>query len=133
PLPQMIHDGNFWALMFLVLALGALLAYALLGFFMTLLGTLMTRFYRYEYFRSMARQDIVFFDQNASGTLAARLSRDPTDLHELISVKLGLIITVFVNLIGSAVVALIVGWKLALVALFGALPVVFTAGYVRLL
>ncbi len=132
PHPEMMRDGNFWALMFFICGLVAMLSYALLGFLMTTLGTSLGRFYRYEYFRAIVRQDIDFFDRNAASTLATRLLEDPSSLHELISVKLGLLITVFVNLISSSIVALVFQWKLALVTLFGALPFLFAAGYVRM-
>jgi ATP-binding cassette, subfamily B (MDR/TAP), member 1 len=126
--------GNFWALMFFVLALGTLASYASLGFFLTVAAFLITRFYRSEYFGAMLRQDIAFYDLegNSSGALTARLSTDPQRLQDLVSSNIGLILIVIVNLLGSCTLALAVGWKLALVAIFGCLPPLFFAGFMRM-
>jgi ATP-binding cassette subfamily B (MDR/TAP) protein 1 len=132
PLAELVSDANFYSLMFFVVGLGALISYAILGFFMTLLGVRLTRFYRFEYFRAVLLQPrIDFFDRVASGTLASRLSSDPASLHDLISVNLGLLVSIFVSLISGSIVALAYSWKLGLVAVFGAMPFVFAAGFVR--
>jgi ATP-binding cassette, subfamily B (MDR/TAP), member 1 len=126
--------GNFWSLMFFVLALGTLFSYASLGFFLTVAAFLVTRFYRSEYFHAMLRQDIAFYDLegNSSGALTSRLSTDPQRLQDLVSSNLGLILIVIVNLLGSCILALGVGWKLSLVAIFGCLPPLFFAGFMRM-
>ncbi len=126
--------GNFWALMFFVLALGTLFSYASLGFFLTVAAFLITRFYRSEYFSAMLRQDIAFYDLegNSSGALTSRLSTDPQRLQDLVSANLGLIMIVLVNLLSCSILALAVGWKLALVAIFGCLPALFFAGFMRM-
>lgn len=135
-LPEsMLQDrGNFWALMFFVLALGTLISYASLGFFFTIAAFLVTRFYRSEYFDAMLRQDIAFYDLegNSSGSLTARLSTDPQRLQDLVSSNFGLILIVLVNLLSCCILALAVGWKLALVAIFGCLPPLFFAGFMRM-
>lgn len=133
PLEELVSDANFYSLMFFVVGLGALISYAILGFFMTLLGIRLTKFYRFEYFRAVLLQPrIDFFDRVPSGTLASRLSSDPASLHDLISVNLGLLISIFVSLISGSIIALAYSWKLGLVAVFGAMPFVFAAGFVRM-
>lgn len=129
---QLSSDANFWSLMFFVVGLGALIAYATLGFVMTLLGIRLTRFYRLDYFRVMLDQRMEFFDRLASGALLSRLSSDPANLHDLISINLGLLISIFVSIISGSIIALAFSWKLALVAIFGAMPVVFCAGFIRM-
>ncbi|KAL6862017.1 P-loop containing nucleoside triphosphate hydrolase protein [Trichoderma novae-zelandiae] len=129
---EISSDANFWSLMFFVVGLGALIAYAVLGFFMTLLGIRLTRFYRLDYFRVILSQRMEFFDRVASGALVSRLSTDPANLHELISVNLGLLVSIFVSIISGSIIALAFSWKLALVAIFGAMPVVFAAGFIRM-
>lgn len=125
---------NFWALMFFVLALGTLFSYASLGFFFTIAAFLITRIYRSEYFGAMLRQDIAFYDieGNSSGALTSRLSTDPARLQDLVSANIGLILIVIVNLLASCTLALAIGWKLSLVAIFGCLPVLFFAGFTRM-
>lgn len=71
-----------------------------------------------------------FFDrlENTTGALASRLSTYPTNLEELLGFNLGLIIIQLVNIISSSVLALIVGWKLGLVFVFGAIPIIVFFG-----
>ena len=133
--PDRMQDrGSFWALMWFVLALAILFLYAGIGFFLTIAGFIVSRFYRSEYFNAMLSQDIEFFDHpdNSSGGLTARLSQDPQNLQDLISANIGLILIVIVNLLSSTILALAYGWKLALVTLFGCLPAVFAAGFIRM-
>lgn len=127
PEAQLQERGNFWALMFFILAIATLVAYASLGFFFTVAAFLITRFYRSEYFGAMLRQDIAFYDLegNSSGALTSRLSTDPQRLQDLVSSNIGLILIVIVNLFSSCILALAVGWKLSLVAIFGCLPPLF--------
>jgi len=132
PASKLTSRANFWALMFFVVGIGALLSYAVLGFFMTLLSIRLTRFYRLEYFRAILLQRMEFFDRIASGALVSRLSSDPANLQELISVNMGLLISIFVSLVSSSIIALAFSWKFALVAIFGAMPLVFSAGFIRM-
>lgn len=130
-----LHErGNFWSLMFFILAIGVLFSYAGIGFALTVAAFMMMRYYRSEYFGAMLSQDIEFFDlpENTSGSLTARLSTDPQHLQDLISSNIGLILIVIVNLLGSTILALVTGWKLALVTLFGCLPPLFLAGFTRM-
>ncbi|KAL7267348.1 hypothetical protein RUND412_010070, partial [Rhizina undulata] len=134
PREALQQKGNFWALMFFILALMTVASYAALGFFLTVAGSFVSRFYRAEYFSAMMSQDISFFDrpENSSASLTSRLSMDPQQLQDLVSGNIGLICVVLVNLISNCALALLVGWKLALVAVFGTLPPIFLAGFFRL-
>lgn len=128
------NRADFWALMFFVLALSVLLSYASVGFFLTVSAFLTTRVYRSQYFAAMLRQDVGFFDMegHSSGAMTSRLSTDPQRLQDTISSNLGLILIVIVNLVGSCTLALALGWKLALVAIFGCIPALFFAGFTRM-
>ena len=83
---------------------------------------------------SLIRQDISFFDkpENAAAALASRLSTDPTALQDLVGMNIALILVVVVNLLSNAILAIVYGWKLALVVFFGALPLIFFAGVIRI-
>lgn len=125
--------GDFWALMFFILALGTwvgmcrsllwtfssltIIAYAGVGYFGTSVAFIMSRVYRSQYFTAMITQDISYFDiaENSSSSLTARLSSDPQNLHDLIQGNLCLIIIVIVNLTSSIILSLVVGWRLAIV------------------
>lgn len=77
---------------------------------------------------------MAFFDrpENSSGALTANLSAFPTQLQELISANILLIFIVFVNIVSSSALAIAYGWKLGLVIVFGGLPPIITAGYIRI-
>lgn len=79
-------------------------------------------------------QDMEFFDRpdNTTGALASNLSTYPTNLEELLGFNLGLIVIQIVNITSSSILALIVGWKLGLVVVFGAMPVVVSFGWLRI-
>jgi ATP-binding cassette subfamily B (MDR/TAP) protein 1 len=79
-------------------------------------------------------QDLNFFDkeENASGALASRLSSYPDNLLELLGFNVMLILINVVNVLGSSVLAIIVGWKLGLAIVFGALPPLVFSGYLRI-
>ena len=131
---QLENRANFWALIFFVLALGVLICYAFIGTFFTIAAFLASRVYRSEYFGAMLRQDIGFFDidGHAAGAMTSRLSTDPQRLQDLISANFALILIVIVNLIGSCTLALALGWQLAIVTIFGCLPALFFAGFMRM-
>jgi ATP-binding cassette subfamily B (MDR/TAP) protein 1 len=126
--------ANFYALMFFVLALGNLVAYAVIGWICNVIGQVTTHRYRLEMFNIILRQDMDFFDlpENSSGALTSRCSTLPTQLQELISANLLLIFIVLVNIVSSSVLALAYGWKLGLVVIFGGLPPLLGAGYLRI-
>lgn len=75
-----------------------------------------------------------FFDQpeNTSGALTANLSAFPTQLQELISANILLILIGLVNILSSSALAIAYGWKLGLVIVFGGLPVIIVSGYIRI-
>lgn len=131
PVDKIRSQANFWASMFLVVGFGALISYAVMGFFLTLLGVYVLKFYRLDYFRAVLLQRMDFFDDTSSSILISRLSSDPSNLQELIGVNLGLLISMFIQIISAAIIGLAFSWKFALVGIFGAQPVVFAAGYVR--
>ena len=80
----------------------------------------------------MLIQDIEFFDFETAGAMTSRLSTDPQRLQELISLNIGLILIVVVGMLSSIILALAVAWKLALVAIFGCIPPLFLAGFMRM-
>lgn len=126
--------ADFYSLMFFVVALGNLVAYHAIGWMCNIIGQTVTHRYRSEMFRRVLDQDIEFFDipENTSGALTSKLSALPTQLQELIGGNILLIFTVLVNVVSSSALALAYGWKLGLVVVFGALPLLLGSGYVRI-
>ena len=134
PAAQAKSEADFFALMFFVMALGNLVAYAIIGWTCNVIGQVTTHRYRLEMFNTVLRQDMDFFDlpENSSGALTSRCSTLPTQLQELISANILLIFIVVVNVVSSSVLALAYGWKLGLVVIFGGLPPLLAAGYLRI-
>ena len=134
PLAQGHTKADFWSLMFFVIALGNLVAYAIIGAMCMYISFEVTHFYRRQMFETILRQDMSFFDQqhNTSGALSATLSMVPTRLQELIGVNLLLIVILIVNIVSSSVLALAYGWKLGLVVVFGGLTLLVLSGYARI-
>ncbi|KAI8941697.1 hypothetical protein NX059_002907 [Plenodomus lindquistii] len=134
PAAQAIDQGDFYALMFFVVALGNLAVFAVIGFFSNKIAQNVSRKYRREIFDLILKQDMAFFDgsNNASGALASNVSSYPTNLYELMGFNLMLIWINIVNVLSSSILAIAVGWKLGLVVVFGALPPLVFSGYLRI-
>lgn len=127
-------EANFWALMFFIVALVNLFAYFTLGWLCNIIGQQITHRYRQEMFTRLLSLDMEFFDlsHNASGALTSKLSAMPTQLMELMSMNVFLILIIVVNIISSSILALAYGWKLSLVVLSGGLVPLVGAGYIRI-
>jgi ATP-binding cassette, subfamily B (MDR/TAP), member 1 len=146
---EAIQKGNFWALMFFVVALGNLVIYFSTGILcntivqvsefddsnMTVLTAFqkVTHKYRLEAFKDTIKQDPAFFDQehNATGAIASQLSTTATDLHELLGLNSSVILNNIVTVIACAILGIAYGWKLGLACSLGALPPILVAGYAR--
>lgn len=126
-------DGNFYAGMFGVLAAGIGVAYFILGMAGHLISVSVTRHYRQEYLSNMIRKRISFFDDagHSTGSLTSKLSSDCEQLQQLTGTEMSLAFIAIVNLIGSILIAFIYGWKLTLVGIFSAMPLILAAGYIR--
>lgn len=129
-----VDKGNFFALMFFVVALGNLVLYAVAGWLSNIVAQTTMKFYRSEIFNNTLRQDMPFFDkpENGTGALVSRLASEPTSLQELLSMNISLLVICIVNLVASCILAIISGWKLGLVLTFGALPFIVGSGYMRI-
>jgi ATP-binding cassette subfamily B (MDR/TAP) protein 1 len=132
---ELVSKGNFYSLMFFVFSLGTGLVYFSLGWFSNVVSQKLTHHYRLEMFNAMLKQDIQFFDraENTTGALSSKLTSQPTKLQELWGFNLSLILIVVVNITASSALALAYGWKLAVVVIFGGLPLLMGSGYVRML
>lgn len=129
-----VAKGNFFALMFFIVAIGNFIAYAIAGWYANVIAQHVMKFYRSELFDNTLRQDMAFFDHpdHGTGALVSRLSAEPTNLQELLSMNLSLIMVNIVNLVSSSILGIAYGWKLGLVLTLGALPVLVGSGYVRI-
>ncbi|OAG39811.1 hypothetical protein AYO21_05876 [Fonsecaea monophora] len=131
---QKLKDrGDFWSLMFFILALGMLVAYATLGFFSSHISVLVSSVYRREHFANLLRNPVSYFDAegNASGSLMARLATDFKLLAEVFGLNGAFPLVSFFNMAGCIIISFYFGWKLTLVTFFSAMPVVIVAAFIR--
>ncbi|KAJ3318973.1 GTPase-activating protein [Boothiomyces sp. JEL0866] len=111
-------QADFWAVVFVIISIVyfifTFLQNALFGF----AAELLTERLRKWTFAAILRQDIAFFDdeKNSTGALTSNLSSDAQKVQGASGVTLGTILQIIVNLLGNIIVAIIYGWKLALVA-----------------
>ena len=130
---KLVDSGNFWSLIFFILAISVCICYAGLGWAVNVIGTNVTQTYRLQYFESMLSKDVSFFDdeKHATGTLSSQLSSDPRSLSELLGINMGFPMISFFNVLGCVAISFSFGWKLTLVAAVSALPLILLAGFFR--
>ncbi|EMD66015.1 hypothetical protein COCSADRAFT_35945 [Bipolaris sorokiniana ND90Pr] len=133
PMTELVSKGNFWAGMFGVLAASTFLSYFCMGAACQLISITVTLKYRQEYLNNLIRKRIAFFDDqgHSPGSLTASLSSDTTQIQQLMATEMSLALIALVNLVGCIIISFVYGWKLSLVGLFAALPLVLAAGYLR--
>ncbi|KAL2858513.1 P-loop containing nucleoside triphosphate hydrolase protein [Aspergillus pseudoustus] len=131
---KLIDAGNFWALMFLVMALAMSGFYLLVGYCSNRISLNVASEYRQEYFRSILAQPISWFDreENSSGTLTSCLSTDPRQLQELFGVSGIFPLISIVSVIGCIAISFSFGAKLAAVAFCAGTPFVFLGAFARI-
>ena len=129
---QIRHDIDFWATMYIMLAFVTLLAMCTQGIAFAYCSERLIQRARDGAFRHYLRQDISFFDedQHSTGALTSFLSTETTHLASISGSTLGTLISCSTTLIVAIVVALAIGWKLALVCMC-ALPVILGTGFLR--
>ncbi|KAH9881277.1 ABC-type transporter tr06 [Plenodomus biglobosus] len=134
PMAQLVNEGNLWAGMFGVLAGSTLLSYFCTDMACYLMSTAFTLKYRQKYLDNLIRKQITFFDdpRHSPGSLTARLSLDTTQIQQLMAMQMSMALIAVVNLVGCIIISFVYGWKLSLVSLFTALPLILAAGYLRL-
>lgn len=130
---RLVSGGDFWSLMFFILALGVGACYACIGYGANSLSVHVSTTYRQSYFESILNKPIPWFDdqERSSGTLTARLSTDPQQLQEVLGPNMALPLVAIFNITGCTILSFIIGWKLTLVTFFSALPIISGAAFLR--
>ncbi|XP_067934483.1 ATP-dependent translocase ABCB1-like [Watersipora subatra] len=102
------------------------------GFMMGLSGERMTSRLRKQFFSTILKQDIGYFDkdENGIGQLTSRLATDASLVKGATGIRIGILVQTAVSVIGVTVVAFIAMWELALVMLV-CFPLVIIAGRIR--
>lgn len=130
---RLVNQSKLWSLMLFVLSLGVGVCYALIGYFTNSLSVHVSTTYRQRYFESMLHKPISWYDHedHSSGSLTARLSGDPQQLQEILGPNMALPLVAIFNILGCVILSFVFGWKLTLVVLFSALPVIMGAAFFR--
>ncbi|KAJ5766738.1 ABC transporter integral membrane type 1 [Penicillium nucicola] len=131
---KMREKGNFFALMFLVLAIGTLLAYFLMGYTSNIVAQTLGQKYRTQMVSNMLKQDLQFFDraENTTGALTSRAETHPQAIFELMGFNVCLMLISSVSVVSCSILALAYAWKLGLVIVLGGLPPMLYSGYARI-
>jgi ATP-binding cassette subfamily B (MDR/TAP) protein 1 len=129
----LVKKGNFWSLMFFILALGVFVSYFVLGWSTHHISTIISACYRKEYLQNILRKRIVYFDTegNSAGTLTSNLSADPSQIEKLMGGEMSFVYISIFNLFGSLIISFVFGWKLSLLGVGTIIPVIMLAGYFR--
>lgn len=85
-------------------------------------------------FDRILRQDLRFFDrpENTVGALISRLDSYPQAVLELMGFTVAIVILSATNVIASAVLSMVISWKLGLVGVFAGMPPMLLSGYSRM-
>jgi ATP-binding cassette subfamily B (MDR/TAP) protein 1 len=124
---------DFYCLMFFVVSLIALAGYVTSGSCFGLVSEHLIFRTRDLSLRTILRQDMEWFMQagRSTSSLISVTSMDAGHLSGLSGVIIGTIVSALVSVVGGAILAFIVAWKIAIV-LFATSPVVISAGFLRL-
>ncbi|KAH8647770.1 P-loop containing nucleoside triphosphate hydrolase protein [Xylariales sp. PMI_506] len=129
---QVQKNADFWALMLLVLGIAFWITSSVHGTCLGIGAEKLICRARSRAFRVIMRQDIAFFDQeeNSTGALISFLSTETKHLSGISGVTLGTILMVLTSLTAALIIALAIGWKMALVCM-SIVPVVLVCGFYR--
>ncbi|KAK4120199.1 P-loop containing nucleoside triphosphate hydrolase protein [Parathielavia appendiculata] len=130
----MTDRGDYFASMFIVLAAGCLVFYFLMGWSVNVVAQTLSHKLRRQIFHDILRQDLQFFDRpdNSTGALASRVDSNPQSVFELMGFNVGLIFIAVLNVLACSILGVAHTWKLGLVVVFGGLPPLLTAGWLKI-
>jgi ATP-binding cassette subfamily B (MDR/TAP) protein 1 len=120
-------------LLFFILGIASFLLTTLqLGFF-NIVGEDITLKLRSEVFLKLMKMPIAWFDvpRNNSGTLAARLSTDCSQVNSLATTVIGIMLQNISSLITGIVIGFVFDWRTTLVAI-GLMPFLILAGLLEM-
>ncbi|RIB15052.1 P-loop containing nucleoside triphosphate hydrolase protein [Gigaspora rosea] len=130
---ELKRDAKIWSLMFLVIAVGTLICNFIQGTAFGYSGEKLILRVRSATFASILRQNISFFDEekHTTGVLTSELALNATYLNGLAGATLSTLLQLCFTVFGGLILALIVGWKFALVCM-SCIPVIIGSGILRI-
>ncbi|KAG6544499.1 hypothetical protein Mapa_014137 [Marchantia paleacea] len=132
PVSKMQKDVNFWAIMFVVLGVGVMIATPVQQWSFAIVGHKLIRRIRRLTFEKILQQEINYFDQeeNSSGAIGSRLSGDASAVRSLVGDALSLLVQNLSTITAGLVIAFTASWQLALIVI-AAVPLLGVQGYVQ--
>ncbi|KKA24366.1 ATP-binding cassette, subfamily B (MDR/TAP), member 1 [Rasamsonia emersonii CBS 393.64] len=134
PLPQFADrlraQVDRWARLYLMLGLVQLAACVVQGVALAHCSERLIRRARDMAFRVILAQDIAYFDERPPGELTTLLATEVPRLAGISGLTLGTLLSCATTLVAAVVIALAVGWKLALVT-SSTIPVILGCGFFR--
>lgn len=103
-------------LQYLAFSVGAAVTSALRAMCFQTTGRRLSCTLRNRLFASIVRQDVSFFDNNASGTLTSRLTQDINQMSMPLTTLLGTLTSALIQLSGSVAMAFYTSWRLSMLA-----------------
>jgi ATP-binding cassette subfamily B (MDR/TAP) protein 1 len=76
---------------------------------------------------------VSYYDEedNSVGALTAKMATDPTQLQQLLGINMAIVLISMCNIVGCITMSFIFGWKLTLVTVCSAVPIILVAGFFR--
>ncbi|WFD35699.1 ABC-type xenobiotic transporter [Malassezia cuniculi] len=130
---QMRHTANMHGLYFFIIAILSTIAMVLQVALIQQGSALLMHRLRGLMFRKYMENDVAYFDEDEhnSGVLTTTLAEHTQKINGFVGVSMGTIMQSVSTVITGSIIALIYGWKLALVVI-ACIPFTLSAGYVRL-
>lgn len=125
-------DSEFWALMFFVLGLVALVVYPSKSYLFSVAGSKLIQRIRLMCFEKVVNMEIGWFDMpdNSSGMIGSRLSTDAALIRALVGDALAEHVREVSSVVVALVIAFTASWQLALIIL-AILPLLGLNGYLQ--
>ena len=130
---NMRHTANMHGLYFFIIAILATAAMVLQVALIQQGSALLMHRLRGLMFRKYMESDVKYFDEDKhnSGVLTTTLAEHTQKINGFVGVSMGTIVQSVSTVVTGSIIALIYGWKLALVVI-ACIPFTLSAGYVRL-
>ncbi|KAJ8748661.1 hypothetical protein K2173_008106 [Erythroxylum novogranatense] len=127
------EDSNFWAMIFLILGVIALVVRPSQSYLFSVAGGKLIQRIRTLCFEKVVHMEIGWFDvpQHSSGAIGARLSGDAATLRALVGDTLAQMVQNGVSAIAGLIIAFTGCWQLALIFL-AFLPLLGLNGYIQI-
>lgn len=119
-----------WTILFLVLALVELCFHVSEGISFAWCSEKLVRRAREQSFRIILGQETAYFEERSAGSLTSFLSTETTYLAGMSGVTLGTITNAVSTLCIGCIIAVVIGWKLALVCMT-TMPIVLSCAFLR--